>query len=126
MQQYNLIVERQFGNWLISVGYSGSKGSKLPDNFTTTGENTALFNAPTPVIQCYHAGINCPAVDSTVSGAGYLQTGSDPYTQTVPNPFNPTGTQPFQGQYSGATIPRGLRDGPFPLFGNGGGGGDLY
>jgi hypothetical protein len=116
MQQYNFMVEKKVGNWLFTVGYSGSKGSRLPFEFATDGENTTLYNAAQPVIQCYHAGLNCPANDSSVAGAGYLQTGADPFTQPVTNPFNPTGTLPYQGLYSGSTIQRGIYDGPFPLF----------
>jgi len=120
MQQYNFTVERKVGGWLFTVGYQGAKGSRLPDNFTTNGENTALFNAPQSVIGCYHSGISCPAYDSDLAASGgYVKTGSDPYTTAEPDPFNPTGTLPFQGPYAGSTIQRGLRDGPFPLFGNG-------
>jgi hypothetical protein len=126
MQQYNFTIERKVGEWLFTVGYQGALGRRLPDNFSTNGENTALFNAPQPVISCYHSGINCPSYDSDVASGGggkyaggYLATGSDPFTTQVANPFNPTGTLTFQGPYAGSTIQRGLRDGPFPLFGNG-------
>jgi hypothetical protein len=118
MQQYNLFVEKQVGSWLLSVGYSGARGSHLNiNNFMLNGENTALFNAPVPVINCYHAGVNCPSVDSDVATAGgYLGSGVDPYTKQVPNPFNPTGSLPFGGALNSATIPRGIRDGPLPAF----------
>jgi hypothetical protein len=52
------------------------------------------------------------------AAGGYLGTGSDPYSQQVPNPFNPTGTLPFQTVLKSATFSRGYYDGPFPLFPN--------
>jgi hypothetical protein len=121
MQQYNLFLEKKVGNWLFSAGYSGSKGSRLPVVYYLNGEYTDLFNAPSVngsnVINCFHYGISCAASDSSVATAGgYRGTGSDPYSQQVANPVNPTGTLPFQGPLRAATIPRGLYDGPFPLF----------
>lgn len=71
------------------------------------------------MINCFHAGQNCAPSDSSVAAAGgYLGTGSDPYTQQVTNPFNPTGTLPFQSAYIAKTIARGLYDGPYPMFGS--------
>ena len=109
-------------NWLFSAGYSGSKGSRLPIAYNDNGENTSLFNAPSVsgsnVINCYHYGISCAPSDSSVAAeGGYRGTGSDPFSDQVPNPFNPTGTLPFLGSTLRAkTIPRGQYDGPFPVF----------
>jgi hypothetical protein len=77
------------------------------------GENDLL---PQNIQECYHSGVNCPAQDSSVSGKGYIQTGIDPGTKTVPNPFNPSGALPFEGTLLSAKIPRYIVDGPYPLF----------
>jgi len=121
VQQYNLFIERKVGGWLFSAGYSGSHGSRLPVEYYLNGENSTLLAAPSVngsnVINCFHAGISCGPTDSSVAAAGgYRGTGSDPYTQQVTNPFNPTGTLPFQGVYLAKTIQRGLYDGAFPMF----------
>src|SRR5208282_3665630 len=86
VQQYNFFVEHKVGSWLLSVGYSGSKGSRLPVEYYLNGENSTLLAAPSVsgsnVVSCFHAGLNCSAFDSSTPSSpgvkgGYLQTGSD-------------------------------------------------
>jgi len=114
-QQWNVFFEKKVSSWLFSIGYVGSHGNNLPVNrVPINGENLLL---PANIQTCYHAGLNCPANDSAVAAAGgFLGTGVDPYSQSVTNPFNPTGSLPFTGTLRQATIPRGILDGPFPLF----------
>jgi len=116
MQQYNLFVEKKMGNWLLSIGYTGSHGSRLPAIFFDNGENTTMTSQE---IACFTGGVSCTATQNAnnpVAAGGYNATGVDPFTQQVTNPFNPTGTVPFQGPLKSATIARGLYAGPFPLF----------
>jgi len=114
LHQWNLFFEKQVSGWLFSAGYLGSKGYKLQNpHQRVNGENGTL---PDNLISCYHSGVDCPASDSALSGKGYIQTGVDPYTQNVTNPWNPNGTVPLQGGLLPVKIPRGTVEQPFPLF----------
>jgi trimeric autotransporter adhesin len=115
VQQWNAFFEKKVGAWLFSAGYVASNSDHLPYfGLPLNGENNLL---PASLQTCYHAGLNCPASDSSVAAAGgFLGTGVDPYSQTVPNPFNPTGKLPFGGTYLTTTLPRGTVDGLYPLF----------
>jgi trimeric autotransporter adhesin len=114
VQQWNFAVEKTLGSdWLVSAAYTGSKGS----NLQLTRPPLAPFGTfSDSLLNCYRSGTGCTGVNSDIAGQGYVQTGIDRSQDEVPNPFNPTGTIPFQGIMGAATIPRGLRDSPFPMF----------
>jgi len=114
MQQWNVFLEKSLGSsWLVSAGYSASKGTQLPvGRFPLTH----LGLLPQATLDCYRNGANCSGVNSDVAGKGYVQTGEDPAQGLVPNPFNPGGTLPFQGALGQAVIPRQMRDSRYPLF----------
>lgn len=113
-QQWNFVIEKSLGSaWLVSATYSGVRGDHLPiARFPTT--STGLL--PPNIMNCYRTGTGCPANDSAVTGNGYLQTGVDPGIAQVPNPFNPTGTLPFQGILAQKSVPRWLLDETYSLF----------
>lgn len=113
-QQWNFVVEKSLGSsWLVSATYTGVKGDHLPiARFPTT--STGLL--PPSIMNCYRTGTGCPASDSAVAGKGYLQTGIDPGIAQVPNPFNPSGTLPFQGILAQKSVPRWLLDETYALF----------
>ncbi|MCI0721917.1 MAG: TonB-dependent receptor [Acidobacteria bacterium] len=114
MQQWNVFIEKSLGStWLVSAGYSASKGNNLPiGRFPFQ----ALGALPAATLECYRNGANCSGANSDVAGKGYVQTGEDPANSLVPNPFNPGGTLPFQGALGQAVIPRQMRDSRYPLF----------
>lgn len=114
VQQWNVAIEKTLGSeWLVSAAYTGTKGSRLQ----LSRPALAPFGVfPDSILNCYRSGMGCTGANSDIAGKGYLQTGIDRATDQVPNPFNPSGTIPFQGLMGAATIPRGLRDSPFPMF----------
>jgi hypothetical protein len=99
--QWNAFVERKLGNnYLLSVGYTGSKGSRLL---------MARFNINNDQL------LPQSLLDQWRSQ--YISSnGNNPATLTVPNPFNPGGAIRFNGNLGNPNIP--LRDTiiPFPYF----------
>ena len=104
MQQWNLFIEKRFGSeWLISGGYSGTKGEHLLySRLPLTG--TQLI--PQSLLSSWRQ--------------GYIQANglTNPGTQQIPNPFQPVGGPliPFNGVYGGTTITREQANVPYPLF----------
>ena len=76
MQQYNLIVEHKIGNWLLSAGFSGSKGSRLPITFSSQWrKHRRCLTPPHPLSVASTLEQTALPLIAAVSGAGYLQTG---------------------------------------------------
>jgi len=114
VQQWNIFFEKRLpGSWLASIGYSGTHGDRLP---VTRFPVVSVGLLPQTLDDCYRAGVNCPAQDSDLTGKGYIQTGKDPASDPVPNPWNPNGTLPFGGVLAAKTIPRYVRDSRYPMF----------
>lgn len=99
--QWNAFVERKLGNhYLLTVGYTGSKGSRLLMARFNINNDQLL---PQSLLDQWRA--------------QYIATnGNNPATLTVANPFNPGGAIRYNGNLGNANIP--LRDTliPYPLF----------
>lgn len=99
--QWNFFIERKLGsNYQLSVGYTGSKGSSLLMGRLAVNTEQ-LF--PQELLSSWRN--------------TYIATnGNNPATQNVPNPFNPTGAIPYNGNLRNPNIP--LREAifPYPLF----------
>jgi hypothetical protein len=99
--QWNFFVERKLGrNYQLNVGYTGSKGNSLLMGRFNVNNNQLL---PQSLLDSWRS--------------TYIATnGNNPATILVPNPFNPTGAIPFNGNLRNPNIP--LRDTliPYPLF----------
>ncbi|MFL6446713.1 MAG: TonB-dependent receptor domain-containing protein, partial [Bryobacteraceae bacterium] len=99
--QWNFFIERKLGsNYQLSLGYSGSKG-----------QNLLMGRFPANADQLFS--------DSLLQQwrSTYIATnGNNPATQLVRNPYNPTGSIPYQGNLQNPNIP--LREAifPYPLF----------
>lgn len=99
--QWNLFMERKLGrNYQLNVGYAGSKGNSLL---------MARFNVNNDQL----------LPQSLLDGwrERYIATnGNNPATQLVPNPFNPGGSIPYNGNLGNPNIT--LRESliPNPLF----------
>jgi hypothetical protein len=114
VQQWNIFFEKRLpGAWIASVGYTGTHGGQLP---VTRFPVVSVGLLPQSIDNCYRNGVNCPANDSDVNGNGYIQTGKDPGTAAVPNPWNPNGTLPFGGALASKIIPRYITDSRYPMF----------
>jgi hypothetical protein len=95
--QWNFFVERKLGShYQVNAGYSGSKGQNLLiGRFSANTEQ--LF--PDNLLQSWRS--------------TYIATnGNNPATQLVPNPFNPDGSIPYNGNLRNPNIP--LREALFP------------
>jgi len=104
-QQWNLFLERSFGtDWLVSAGYSASKGSHLP--FARIPLNSSQFLSPTLLASWQQ---------SYVASNGK----SNPSTVQVANPFQPKtgGLLGFNGDFANATISTLESLYSYPLFG---------
>ncbi len=107
VQQWNLIAEKKFGNdWVTSVGYIGSHGSRLQVTFINV--NNSQFVDPAVLTDWRNQYV---ASNGTVN----------PSTQQIANPFQPaTGDLiPFgAGNIRNRTIPRIETFLPYPHHGN--------
>ncbi len=107
VQQWNLIAEKKFGNdWVTSVGYIGSHGSRLQVTFINV--NNPQFVDPAVLTDWRNQYV---ASNGTVN----------PSTQQIPNPYQPaTGDLiPFgAGNIRNRTIPRIETFLPYPHQGN--------
>lgn len=104
-QQWNLFLERRFGtDWLISAGYSASKGSHLP--FGRIPLNSAQFLSP---------GLLGGWQRAYAASNGKI----NPATVQVTNPYQPkTGSLlGFNGDFANATISTLESLYSYPLFG---------
>jgi Carboxypeptidase regulatory-like domain len=101
VQQYNLDVQRQLGwGWFVDAAYAGSHGVHLQQYSTNVDQIPDSFVA--------QAGAQCPGTVLTVA-AGCTPSILDPVTNTL------------QGQglgLSGATLPQGQFDRPYPQYSN--------
>ena len=114
VMQWNVFVEKAVhSDWLFSLGYSAAHGDHL---MTARWPYNAIGQLSPTIDTCYRNGTGCPVNDAAVSGQGYIQTGSDPAYDPVTNPFNPTGSLPFDGQLGQSTLPRYLLDSAYPMF----------
>lgn len=114
VQQRNFVIEKTLGpTWMVSLGYSGASGSNMQLSRVALAPLGVFSDS---LLNCYRAGTGCTGANTDIAGQGYVQTGVDRSQDSVPNPFNPTGTIPFLGLMGQATIPRSLRDSPFPMF----------
>lgn len=115
VQQRNLAIEKALGsNWVVSVAYTGASGSNMQLSRVALAPFGTFSDS---LLNCYRTGTGCTGVNSDIApGQGYVQTGIDRSQDLVANPFNPTGSLPFQGLLGAATISRALRDSPYPLF----------
>jgi hypothetical protein len=99
--QWNAFIERKVGNhYLVNLGYSGSKGSRLLMARFPVNTDQLL---PQPLLDSWRA--------------QYIASnGNNPATLTVPNPFNPGGVIRYNGNLGNANMP--LRDTiiPYPFF----------
>jgi trimeric autotransporter adhesin len=101
VQQWNAVVERNFRqNWLVSVGYSASKGTKLP---VARIPLNSLRYLPESTLNSWQA--------------TYRATGTDPGNVPTTNPLNPNGTIPFGGIMRRQQIPLWLAMSQYPAFG---------
>lgn len=93
IQQFNLALERRFrNNWFVSVTYTGTRGSNLPNGPLTLTSNQFI-----------------PQSDLAVWRSFYIQNnGQNPANDQVQNPFQPaTGPLlPFAGTLAGRTVSR--------------------
>jgi hypothetical protein len=104
MQQWNVFLERRLGEaFMVSVGYSGSRGSNLHNRSFPI---QSLQNIDQATLDAWRA--------TYIASNGTL----NPATQQVPNPFQPT-TGPrlaFAGPLAAATISRQNTLFPYPLL----------
>jgi hypothetical protein len=108
-KQANFFVEKSFGTWLLSAGYSGSYSSNLSNR-----------NYPFQNLQ------SIPLATLNTWRSQYLASNgqTNPANVQVQNPFQPvTGPLvPFVGTLAGRTIPQFVTLLPFPLlYGSGAG-----
>ena len=104
-QQWNLFVEKRLGGtWLVSAGYSASKGAHLP--FARVPLNSTQF-LPDSLLQSWRS--------AWIAANGR----NNPATEQIPNPFQPAGGPliPFNGSQGGLTMTRQDTLVPYPLFG---------
>ncbi len=104
-QQWNLFVEKRFREtWLVSVGYSATKGAHLP--FARVPLNSLQF-LPDSLLQSWRS--------SWIAANGK----NNPATEQIPNPFQPVGGPriPFNGSQGGLTMARQDTLLPYALFG---------
>lgn len=100
--QWNFVVEKSLGTrWLLSAGYTASKGDHLAVARMPLAHKTLL---PSELLQSWQA--------------QYHKTGLDQGEESVVNPYNPTGTIHFRNQLGNSTIPRWLEASQFPLLGS--------
>src|SRR5262249_9025191 len=105
-QQWNFFLEKRIGDaWLLSAGYSGSKGSHLL-------QTRFIFQSAQLEPQ--------PLLDSFQQGYIERNGRSDPGAEQIPNPLQPAnGTLiPFFGNQGRATLSRVEANLPYPLFSN--------
>jgi len=107
VQQWNLFLERKFGNnWIASVGYVGSHGSRLQVVFV-----------PINSIQLIDPQLLASWRDTYIASNGTI----NPSTQQVPNPFQPV-TGPLikygGGNIRNRTLQRQETLFPYPLQGD--------
>jgi hypothetical protein len=105
MQQWNLFLQKQLaGTWLVSAGYTASKGSHLP--FARVPLNSTQY-IPDATLQSWRS--------SWIAASGL----NNPATEQVPNPLQTPGAPliPFNGAQGNTTIARQDTLIPFPLFG---------
>jgi hypothetical protein len=104
MQQWNAFLERRLGeSFMVSIGYSASKGSDL---LNRSYPIQSLQNIDQATLDAWRA--------QYIASNGNL----NPATQQVPNPFQPsTGPRlPFAGPLASATLPRQNTLFPYPLL----------
>jgi len=102
IQQYNLAVEKRLGNnWFVSVTYTGTRGSHLP-NQVPLSSNQFIPNSTLAAWRSFYIANN----------------GQNPANDQVQNPFQPaTGALlPFVGDLAGRTISRSALAGANPLL----------
>ncbi|MDX2267478.1 MAG: carboxypeptidase-like regulatory domain-containing protein [Bryobacter sp.] len=99
--QWNFFIERKLGNhYLVNVGYTGSKGSRLLMARFNINNDQLL---PQQLLDTWRTQF-------------IASNGNNPATVQVPNPFNPGGAIRYNGNLGNATMP--LRDTiiPYPFF----------
>jgi hypothetical protein len=104
VQQWNAFLERRLGDsFMVSVGYSASKGSDL---LNRSFPIQSLQNIDQATLDAWRA--------QYIASNGTL----NPATQQVPNPFQPTtGPRlPFAGPLASSTLPRQNTLFPYPLL----------
>ncbi len=95
--QWNFFIERRLAkDYLFNVGYTGSRGQNLL--IGRFSANTEQLLSPSQLDSWRNSYI--------------ASNGNNPATQLVPNPFNPGGTIPYNGNLRNANIP--LREALFP------------
>src|SRR5260370_12127551 len=105
-EQWDLFVEKRFGSsWLLSAGYSGSKGSHL---LQTRFILQSAQLVPQPLLDSWRQGY----IDSNGR--------SDPGSVQIPNSLQPANGPliPFFGDYGRATVSQLEANLPYPLFAN--------
>jgi hypothetical protein len=105
VQQWNLFLQKQVaGTWLISTGYTASRGTHLP--FARLPVNS-LQHIPDSLLQSWRS--------SWIAASGR----NNPATEQVPNPLQPSGGPliPFNGSQGNATMARQDTLMQSPLFG---------
>ena len=105
-QQWNLVLEKRLGNeWLVSAGYSASKGSHMLFSRLPVTDKQLI---PQNLLNSWRQ--------------GYIQANgtTNPGTQQIPNFFQPAGGPllPFNGDYGRTTISREEANIPYPMFAN--------
>jgi hypothetical protein len=114
VQQWNVFVEKSLhSDWLFSIGYAATHGDHL---MVARWPYGGIGLLPQSIDNCYRNGTGCPANDAAVTGHGYVQTAIDPAYDPVTNPWNPTGTLPFDGYLATSTINRYVLDSTYPMF----------
>jgi carboxypeptidase family protein/TonB-dependent receptor-like protein len=104
-QQWNLFLQKQLTRtWLVSAGYTASKGSHLP--FARVPLNLTQYISDA-TLQSWRS--------SWIAANGL----NNPATEQVPNPLQTPGARliPFNGTQGNTTITRQDTLIPFPLFG---------
>ncbi|MEO8592663.1 MAG: TonB-dependent receptor [Candidatus Solibacter sp.] len=100
--QYNFFVEKRFGAWLGSVGYSASRSDQLYNSAFPLQNNQLV-----------------PAEQLSSWASSYIASNLtlNPASQLIPNPFQPTdGTvRNFTGALGASTIARQSTFYPYPL-----------
>ena len=102
IQQFNLVVEKRLGsNWFLSVNFTGTRGSDLP-NRTLLTSNQFI-----------------PGADLAAWRSSFIaNNGANPANDQVQNPFQPATGEllPFSGALSGRTISRSTLAAGNPLL----------